>query len=164
MANETVLHAGRELDALVAERVMGWTRVRNEPAVYPTKSEHSSGQVIIAPRGWMNPDGDVLHGQRPGTEPDDNYAIADIPHYSTRIGAAWQVLEKMREMGWQITLHCAESPVRPSDWAPFVATPFRLEPEPNPDREIAVMHNRNPGVGDTAPEAICRAALKTVGQ
>ncbi len=57
--------AGRELDALVAERVMGWKR--------PTKKRDVT---------WYRADGSGC-----GAE--------NIPHYSTDISVAWQVVEKM---------------------------------------------------------------------
>lgn len=56
----------RELDALIAEKVMGWRR-----------TTHWSGSTPIS--CLVHPtDGSVL--------PDD------FPHYSTNIGAAWQVI------------------------------------------------------------------------
>ena len=57
--------AGRELDALVAERVMGWTRVEE----YRTRLG----------KDW--------HGFRPG---EDYYH--SLYRYSTDIAAAWEVL------------------------------------------------------------------------
>lgn len=54
------LVAGRDLDALVAERVMGWEA--------PTWHH---------PEGWGTSD-------------------SSIPHFSTDISAAWEVVEKMR--------------------------------------------------------------------
>jgi len=62
--------AGRELDALVAEKVMGWRRV-NLSCMDSTID------------GWLPP----ILGQ--GVDP---------PHYSTNIAATWEVVEKMKDM------------------------------------------------------------------
>ena len=62
------LAAGRELDAFVAEKIMGW-------------------EVVGLDRdrtGW--------YGKPPGVQ-----AVFRIPHYSTQISAAWEVVEKMKE-------------------------------------------------------------------
>ena len=61
------LEAGPELDALVAEKVMGWRMIRNDP--------------LLSHTGWIDGDG------RKRTR-------YDPPPYSTDIAAAWEVLEK----------------------------------------------------------------------
>jgi len=65
---------GRELDAAVAEHVMGWTNV-----IY--------SDITAAPKG-VRPDG----------LPDA------VPHYSEDIAAAWQVVERLTAMGYQFEL------------------------------------------------------------
>jgi hypothetical protein len=70
MPNE--LAAGRELDALVAEKVMGWTSVR-------------TGKKYDAS------DFDDLYGQPPGGA-DWRYPV---PRYSEDIAAAWGVVQKI---------------------------------------------------------------------
>lgn len=105
------LEAGRELDALVAEKVMGWT-------------------VALEDRGpcrvWR---------------PHENSAERSqpIPPYSTSIEAAWEVVEKMRQREFGFSLNDA--------WiAWFLAAPNEYQAD-----------------ADTAPHAICLAALKAVG-
>lgn len=69
--------AGRELDALVAEKVMGWTNVNpKEPYDLPV-----SGVAF----GKGSPDG---------------MSRGPIPYYSTILAAAWQVLETLRARGF----------------------------------------------------------------
>jgi hypothetical protein len=59
--------AGRELDALVAGKVMGWE------------------SAVVANYPWqMIPPG------------EDRYIVRLVPHYSTDITAAWLVVERMR--------------------------------------------------------------------
>ncbi len=62
------MEAGRELDALVAERVMGW-------------------QVSYAEKRG-----------RPPLQDDRWGRYGPVPHYSTEIAAAWQVVEQVQKM------------------------------------------------------------------
>ncbi|HYE97575.1 MAG TPA: hypothetical protein VEJ18_01640 [Planctomycetota bacterium] len=68
--------AGRELDAQVAEKVMGWTEVKFQPIA------NAMGQHVIDE--WM------------GRGPNDPYRNALVPKYSTQMQYAGEVLEKMR--------------------------------------------------------------------
>lgn len=67
----------QELDALVAERVMGW-------------------RDVWAPGG---------RGVLVGTDPQGNQHQTGIPPYSIDIAAAWQVVDKMQALGWNFQLH-----------------------------------------------------------
>jgi hypothetical protein len=76
----TPLQAGRSLDCLIAERVIGW--------------RHTCGAECPAPKcwGWVDPDGvDMLRGD-------------DVPAYSTDIAAAWEVISEMQRRGWSFIL------------------------------------------------------------
>lgn len=137
---------GRELDALVAERVMGWG----------WQASYKSGKRWFAPPEHC---GD-LGSEHPATmkeepehpwwltaEPTENIWV--VPYYSTDISAAWTVLQKFCD---------EESANYPQDvlvewngfhWFCYVNTEQMLNPELQ-------------GKADTAPEAICRAALKAV--
>lgn len=68
------MKSGRELDALVAEKVMGW------------KPNY--------PGGWLHPPRDTSDRKRYL----DNDGCTVIPSYSTDIAAALEVLNKLREM------------------------------------------------------------------
>lgn len=71
---------------------------------------------------------------------NDNFYI---PHYSTDISAAWQVVDKMKERGLGFAIHCGEN------WRPIALF----------DKE----ESENDWIGaETAPLAICRAALLAV--
>jgi hypothetical protein len=95
------LAAGRELDALVAEKVMGWRDV--EPECYTP-----SGKALC------------------GTAPDPSLSPwrngrAYVPRFSEDIGAAWQVVEHLRAPGWTVDLHLPDDSapdafVRMSGW------------------------------------------------
>lgn len=74
------LEAGRELDALVAEKVMGWQVI---------ETDDCNG----IDNYWLSKD-----GQHVWLLPHDFEAA--LPSYSTDIAAAWAVVEKMVADGW----------------------------------------------------------------
>lgn len=63
--------AGRELDALIAEKVMGWTQI--------TTLTGEAGELVGAP---------------PEFPKQRNWLVA---RYSQDIGAAWEVVEKLQD-------------------------------------------------------------------
>lgn len=74
------MEAGRELDALVAERVMGLAKIM-------VKGDFEEFPMFVLPerkRAIWN----AFHA----------------PRYSTDIAAAWAVVERMRELGWKFQL------------------------------------------------------------
>jgi hypothetical protein len=106
---------GRELDTLVTEKVMG---------------------IDIGTRQAFKPIGE-----------DFKYVgemrMNDIPHYSTDISAAWELMEKFKwaepEVSYSDEQHC---------WYAIL----------NKGMNSGIMNT-----GDSAPHAICLAALKAVG-
>jgi hypothetical protein len=109
----------RELDALVAEKVMGWT-------YYPL-----AGRWAV-----------------PNSRPESNtVANPDFPRYSADIAAAWEVVEKLGNEG------C------------YIGASIQLSPN---GRAGCSFHSPDTGDhamiwNDSAPRAICLAALKAVG-
>jgi hypothetical protein len=74
------MKAGRELDALIAERVMGWHNNRdnpNESGMWGIMDYRADGSPVLA---------------------------ADFPEYSTDMAAAWEVVEKLLAEGRDFTL------------------------------------------------------------
>ena len=115
------VQAGGELDALIAEKVMGLS-LQPEPI-----------------------------------EPMFGYTILDtslIPKpYSTFIAAAWEVVEKLRSMkqyGHGFRVEWTDSELWVAGWVVVG------------DRGQDELSMVNYAEGDTAPLAICRAALKAV--
>lgn len=138
------MNPGRELDALVAEKVMGWKRV---------EKPHKFGTGI------------TIHLRAPGKPEEPNtvceYITGDIaapclpsefiPKYSTDIAAAWYVVEKIKHNG-------------PAEAKDMDAT-LTIE---EADGEWWVGWRWHEWTGDgasaqSAPHAICLAALKAVG-
>jgi len=111
-----VLPAGRELDALVAERVMGWhRRKRNGVEVWVVTTDTFDPPVTYPVECW-NP--------------------------STSIAAAWEVVEKQDDC-----LHLKQHGEK-GMWEAYFCHNYC---------EADYL-----GEADTAPLAICRAALKAV--
>ena len=104
------LNAGRELDAEIAEKVMGRKiYIRNNQPSYKDQFEHTP-----------------------------------IPYYSTDIAAAMEVLKKLSNIkGYLIRLSTYKCWAGDSRWSADFTAGF--------------------AVAETAPLAICRAALKAVG-
>lgn len=120
----------RELDAEVAEKVMGWQW-------FPAEPERPNVQYLRRPDrflyGAVRDSGKVL-------------LMSGLPAYSTDIAAAWLVVDHLRERG--IWLEELTGRYETSYRAGFMWRgdhPF----SPNYVQEF----------GDTAPLAICRAAL-----
>jgi hypothetical protein len=107
------LQAGRELDALVAEKVMGYT--------LGTPPSPESAINLAGPE----------------------YPVT-VPHYSTDIAAAWQVVEKFKDRDWRFILDKYDD-----GWGIEI--------------ELSGGKYGSGAVAETAPLAICRVALKAVG-
>lgn len=132
------MKAGRELDALVAEKVMGL------PVVW------SSEPYVIL--GGTRREGrfPYLKGRAHGCD----YDWAEVPHYSTDIGAALTVAEHMHAQGWhyEVGSHISLDDVR---WAEFARG--------NYDAYDASWEESYDVGAATIPHAICLAALRAVG-
>jgi hypothetical protein len=129
MIDVSKLDAGPELDALVAEKVMGWTK---EPSANPFPGPKSLPWNWVAPHSTWGP----------GT-PGKCYPTS-VPKYSTDIAAAWEVVEKLRDQFEGVVVDGIKLPGAPA-W------------------QCIVMNESEKGEAQTAPLAICRAALKAVG-
>lgn len=136
------LEAGRELDALVAEKIFGslWRAYRSddeEKSVIrlfaPSRADYC--EEIQYKNQW---------GTSSGFYPTD---YPDLPAYSTDIAAAWEVVEKVGT-GWLYLSLLQDSDKVAGYWR---AAFHRLKETP----QLVD--------ADTAPLAICLAALKAVG-
>ena len=136
------LKAGRELDVMVAEKVMGWNW-------YPVTEDQVYYSEEARKRGGFWRDGIVSVGC---TTPDGS---PNCPAYSTDIAAAWEVVEHMQRTHWR----CAFSLFGPDEEGPWTKcwrACFSKKWAVSPDSDDII-------VCDTAPHAICLAALKAVG-
>lgn len=113
------LYEERELDVLIAEKVMGWTEI-----------EPDDRDAFI------------------GIEPREGACFWAVPYYSTDIAAAWQVVDKLKHF----TLR------RKGDsWT------VEYRDCQNPMDHMVVNDCCASMTAETAPLAICLAALRSVG-
>jgi len=125
MANE--LPAGRELDALVAEKVMGWVEVRKQ-SIANAFGQHVMDDYVGQPSiGVTQP---VL-----------------VPRYSSMIQEAWKVADHLRTRSQFVAVLSGMGPQGVQPWICKI------------NRDGGFLEER----ADTAPVAICLAALKAVG-
>lgn len=135
--------AGRELDALVAEHVMGYRRW----VVSLTFADgHREEEAIILKTPLWEPSEEVPSYYR-SAQSDEGPAIStrSVHAYSTSLGQTLEVVEKLLER-WDVRLHLSRKPGTSqrcviSDWAG--------------NRICATQET-------TMPLAICRAALLAV--
>jgi hypothetical protein len=118
---------GREMDALVAEKVMGLVVLRDERTVQNGRYQTKNGGDYI-PMGL-------------------DYYTQGCPEYSTSIAAAWEVVERMRKT------HCVV--VNTYQIMSFECGIVPWESEGSCD--VSLAHT------ESAPHAICLAALKAMG-
>lgn len=96
------LEAGRELDALVAEKIFGFTRI----GYYGPNKAHGMHQDYDF-FGWDAAAAEAAYVKYWGEDEDrhpvslchwrDDWGPLVVGEYSTYIGEAWEVVEKMRE-------------------------------------------------------------------
>lgn len=121
------LKPGRDLDAMVAQHVMGWIDVKMQPIA------NAFGQKVM----------DEYCGQ-----PSIGATLPVlVPRYSTMIQEAWPVIEKLRREHPFVGLISGKGPQGAQPWICKV------------NKEGAFFEER----AETAPMAICLAALKSVG-
>lgn len=135
---------GRELDALIAEKVMELKDVRRQT------------------QGWHTDQ--LMHG------PVRVGGVASmVPDYSTNIGDAWMVVEKLKNVicsgeGFrpEFELICSEDNIDAQGWqAVFYDRHGSGAWHDYKGRDKEWPHFS--AYGETAPHAICLAALKAVG-
>lgn len=148
------LEAGRELDALVAEKVMGITGIRQITVIGATVTQEPgwSGKSYQMPDGRMG---------RPA------YVV---PRYSSDIAAAWLVVERLAETGLWVSLCDMRHGCYTEDGAPWRGW-FAEICDVEQDEKFGpcvVSHefSEHPwsASAPTAPLAICKAALQAVAR
>lgn len=141
----------RKIDELVAERVMGLPRPASMMTYRDAEKEEGGRASWFALRrpGWFaNIDwGDIerekMYDERVEWQPDKEY--------SEDIAAAWEVVEKMEDKGYRCDVSNVNPDGEPNWYAKFLK--FTKGEFPTYWMERS----------DTAPLAICLAALRAVG-
>lgn len=138
------MNPGRELDALVAEKVMGWEWWEWGPSEYVAVVERGLFRPGCAPpraRPWRGGDHRVWHGS--------------LPSYSTSVADAVTVIEHLNGQGYNCCVHWFEYD---GGLGPAHAHIYHPKRTGKGDREGASGHE-----AVSAPHAICLAALQAVG-
>ena len=99
----TQIAVGREMDCLVAEKVMGWRVERVRPSWYPVEvlcfyEEWSRNISYTYDERSCNA---MLY--RNGVD-DSNGTAPPLPQFSEDIAATWTVVERLQEQGWHLSL------------------------------------------------------------
>jgi len=135
---------GREMDALVAEKIMGsvpcdgWSRFHIGEMMNDMKCEHEMGKCFPKKAG--------------------------PPMYSTSISAAWQVMEHFRQNQWKVSVIGNEW-YDGASWICVMRDAIGEERGTGIDKKSCTVVDGKQGWDEpSAPLAICRAALKTVGK
>lgn len=134
--------AGRELDALVAENVMGCERKISTLDAERKRDPAGACWCGPAPYGGRTGRGGIHSASYLGS------GTREIASYSTSIAAAWEVVEKLTpERHDRVTLVFASSSESGRHEATFWGGTDGLAT----------------ALGDSIPHAICLAALRSVG-
>lgn len=167
-----IIKAGRELDAIVAENVMGFA-AKNFPM--------NGGWFYIGHWECKTIGGIEIPG--PGGHPMDAYWEMNskpLPHYSTDIAAAWQVVEKLdlfrgtallgansgHDRGWQIVEECQDlgDIIAEAETAPLVIclaalkiAEERKQPPPVADNMVHRPCGKKPDRCSQCMEYVCRS-------
>jgi hypothetical protein len=132
------MNAGRELDALIAEKVMG----ENPVLQYPDRCPECGGQMPDSYMAFVHRmDNQTLGGREQRSGIGCGHSVALTPHYSTDIAAAWEVVEKVYGV-WNIGSMS-------TGWRAQLFTP-----------QGSFCNKMTVEDAATAPHAICLAALK----
>lgn len=125
------MEAGKALDALVAQRVMGLT-----PCPHWAYSSMMRVQA-----SWMKT-ADCPHAS------DECFWAKHPAEYSRNIAAAWIIVDHLRQTGWRTSLfsHYSHGPDRPFEWGCNFVNGI--------ERNVV-------SYGPAAPLAICRSSLLT---
>lgn len=149
------MNPGPELDALVAEKVLGWRWAKINPATHQNAYVRD---LTVGARFLRPPTTDLTDPKGPYLPADMSEPVWsewDAPHYSTNIVLAWEVVEKV---GRLFMLRF----VRGKVWEASFFDEYDYEWVV---RETVDGRRRDvdPSEAPTAPHAICLAALRAVG-
>lgn len=145
------MEPGRELDELVAEKVMGLTPIKidKDKAIellnIPSKLPAAYRVEIVAQQLagiWVDENKLIIKGE-------------DLPAYSTDIAAAWKVVHKLQSEKWVFRLESPFYNLIPGYWTAYFGWKYVG------DAEFTNVCNES--YCQTPPHAICLAALKAAG-
>lgn len=129
------MNAGRELDALVAEKVMGW---------HSKQVPLSMFQPHVMVDLWYTAENELISS----TDLINQSVKAGVlPHFTTNISDAWRIVEHMRQNKYHIATDDRHEQDAPW-WCEFATEEYTIGSQ---------------ATAETFPLAICLAALRAVG-
>jgi len=135
----------RELDALVATKVMGWERRGDDDWCKPLhKPDGDDDGGEKGPHPRLVPPGKTFEERRERTVflcrcgPDIEFCDR-LPFFSTDVAAAWAVVQRMHWLGYDV---CVEAMACSEDWKATIGDAVEVD--------------------EIAPPAICLAALRAL--
>jgi hypothetical protein len=163
MTEEEIMNMkeGRDLDALIAEKIMGLNVVSmNHPCGYdPECGEYEANHFFPIIGSWFNEEGPVylpengIYPPVPELEPamGESYCyVTPVPFYSHSLSHAWQIVDKLNEhYGFDVEIisHYPGKDCIAHFW------------QCDPNMPIDSFADDYVARADTVPLAICRAAL-----
>jgi len=144
------MNAGRELDALIAEKVMRWK-------LEPTSCRDDCNNAWLSPR-------DSGAFEMAGCE-------CSLPRFSTDIGCAWEVVEKLKIIKNQryddedgdVPEAAISALILMNDGKWMARFDSTCSLDEGYYERSCYLEDCKFAIGETAPHAICLAALKAVG-
>ena len=127
------MDAGRELDLIIASKIFGikkihygkWDTEKKFPQYIPSGKPWRTHQIDAKP----------------------------VPAFSTHIAHAWEIVEKLRRDGWNISISADNG------WG---CTFYKVNVQGDEQFNATWEESHGPINSDTTPLAICRAALLTL--
>ena len=157
--------AGRELDALIAEKVFGLIQRRIVPEwlgreVWLFSHPAYPDEVMYS---WDEPSGNAMMYQDGKTAESGTAQV--LPPYSDDIAAVWEVVEKMRPHALHLFAPGALVNDEFGEYTASWMAQFIMWSKPNGGDDAMLPGNwyGSPAFAETAPLAICLAALNAVG-
>jgi hypothetical protein len=139
------LKPGRELDALIAEKVMGWKRLTYSQSNPNNKKKADDHRLTM---WWHSED---LKEKALAEDDNDYYNPEPAWSPSTNIAQAWEVAKKMHQLGWILEIRTGYN----------IETTAPVHRVSLCKRGFDEYYVGIPNL-DAVPHAICLAALKAV--
>lgn len=144
----------REINAAIAEHIMGWVWVQHSPQQTQLEGYQGENPRWLADPKWIKGLGDDPSWVIVPANMDAPIHVSlDILHFSTDISATWQVVSELQQHGLHFSI---ESTVRGS------LEDLRTKTK-HYQWHVSVRGAKAEAREDTAALAICLAALRAVG-
>ncbi len=146
------MNAGRELDVLIAEKVMGIVPFAAHICI---ECGSPKGLHMVVGRRDHTPDGQWRQTTGCSFQEANRYRYDAIKYYSASIADAYLVVEKLRSMDWLVIIQHMPSPDKPV-WEGRAVCELKFTGKG--------WRNNAWASANTTPHAICLAALNAMNE